>query len=283
MSDKEQHVRYETPRDEVARIVLCRPESKNMQNNTMLYELNAAFDRAAQDNNVKVIILAADGKDFSFGHDLNLDQSLSGKTPVSTWGNFEAPGVEGYMAFEEEAFFGLCWRWRNIPKPTIAAVQGRAIAAGMMLAWVCDLIVASEDALFSDPVVAFGANGVEYFAHPYELGARKAKELLFTGRQISAAAAERAGMVNQVVSLDSLESTTINLAEEIAAKPAMGLRLAKLSVNQSQDQQGFYNALRSAMSIQQLAHAHNLGQYDFVGHPDGPDLVRRSLKLPPLE
>lgn len=282
MSEAETYIRYEQPAAAVARIVMCRPDRKNTQNNAMLYALNAAFDKACQDDDIKVIILAADGSDFSFGHDLALDTSLSGNEPISTWGHFSAPGIEGYMAYEEEAFFGLCWRWRNIPKPTIAAVQGRAIAAGMVLAWVCDLIIAAEDAMFSDPVVAFGANGVEYFAHPYELGARKSKELLFTGRQLTAAAAERAGMVNRVVANQALADDVLELAQDIALRPAMGLRLAKMSVNQTQDQQGFYNALRSAMSLQQLAHAHNLEQHDGVGHPDGAALVKQSLKSEPI-
>ena len=90
------------------------------------------------------------------------------------------------MAWEEEVYFQMCWRWRNIPKPVIAAAQGKTIAGGLMLLWVADVIIAADDAQFSDPVVGMGVNGVEYFAHPWELGARKAKELLFTGDFVSA-------------------------------------------------------------------------------------------------
>jgi len=275
-------VRYEQPTPRVARIVLARPEKKNAQNNKLLYELNDAFDRAARDNEVRVIILAADGTDFSAGHDLPVDISLQDVKPISTWGSGQ-PGIEGHWAYEEEAYFGLCWRWRNIPKPTICAVQGRAIAAGLMLVWVCDLIVASEDALFSDPVVAFGANGVEYFAHPFELGVRKAKELLFTGRQFTARSLEKLGMINRVVPRASLEAETLALAEEIAQRPPMGLKLAKLAINQSQDAQGFYTALRGAMSIQQLSHSHAMNMYGEITHPDAGPLIRKAMKeLPPL-
>src|SRR5699024_696000 len=110
-------------------------------------------------------------------------------------GAFDAPGIEGHFAFECEAFLGLCRRWRELPKPTIAQVQGRVIAGGLMLVWPMDLVVAAEDASFSDPVTAFGANGVEYFAHAFEIGARRAKELLFTGEAMTASEARAIGMV----------------------------------------------------------------------------------------
>ena len=100
----------------------------------MLYELNDSLDKAAQDNNCKVIVLAAEGPDFSSGHDMKDREPMTHK-PVGTWGGFNQPGIEGHWAFEEELYLGFCWRWRNIPKPTIVEVQGRVIAAGLMLVW----------------------------------------------------------------------------------------------------------------------------------------------------
>ncbi len=277
------HIKTEEPSPGVVRIVLNRPDVANAQNNELLYELNAALDRAARDNHVKVIILAGQGKHFSSGHDLSsMDQSLDGIDPVHPTAGIGMPGAEGQMAFEEEAYFGLCWRWRNIQKPTIAEVQGKVIAGGLMLMWVCDLIVASEDATFQDPVVAFGANGVEYFAHPWELGVRKAKEFLFTGRALTAESAMALGMVNRVVPRKNLSEATLELASEIARQPAMGLRLAKLSVNDAQDAQGFLSGLRSAMAWQQLSHSHNMQLHDDIGHPDGYQTVRDIANLPPL-
>ncbi len=262
-------IRYETPADGVARIVLARADARNAQNKKMLYELNDAFDRACQDMQVKVIVLAADGPHFSSGHDLKDNSQMSEFRTVSTWGGFTAPGAEGYMAQEEEIYLGLCWRWRNVPKPTIAQVQGKVIAGGLMLVWVCDLIIASDDATFADPVVAFGVNGVEYFAHPWEVGVRKAKEMLFTGDPISAADAKSLGMVNQVVARDALESHTLELAKKIALRPGMGLRLAKQSVNQMQDAQGFWTALQAAMSLQQLGHSNNMQVHKMLIDPKG--------------
>lgn len=271
-------IRYETPSDGVARIVLAREDQRNAQNVAMTYELDAAFKRAAADTDIKVIILAGDGPHFSSGHDLRDRATPEDYDRVTNWGGFRAPGAEGRQAFEEELYLGMCWRWRNIPKPTIAQTQGKTIAGGLMLAWVCDLIIASEDATFSDPVVAFGVNGVEYFAHPWEVGVRKAKELLFTGGIIGAQEAKTLGMVNHVVAPEELASFTLEMANRIAQRPAMGLRLAKQSVNQAQDAQGFYSALNAAMSLQQLGHSHNAEVHGFMVDPAGVEVIRREAK-----
>ena len=172
----------------------------------------------------------------------------------------------------------MCWRWRNLPKPTIAQVHGKTIAGGLMLMWVCDLVIASEDATFSDPVVAFGVNGVEYFAHPWEVGVRKAKEMLFTGAAIPAGEAHTLGMVNHVVPRAELEKFTLELALRIASRPTMGLKLAKQSVNQAQDAQGFWTALQAAMSLQQLGHSNNAQVHGMLVDPSGAEVIRREAK-----
>ena len=144
-----QRVRYEQPAERVARIVLARSEAANAQDYLMLSELNRAFDRAAQDADIRVIILAADGKHFSAGHDLrDLNPEMCHFPTVGTWAHFDQPGAEGYMAREAEMYVGLCWRWRNIPKPTIAQVQGKVIAGGLMLVWPMDLIVCVPSGLW---------------------------------------------------------------------------------------------------------------------------------------
>lgn len=176
---------------------------------------------------------------------------------VSTSGGFDREGQEGHMAWEEEVYFEMCWRWRNIAKPVIAAAQGKTIAGGLMLLWVADVILAADDAQFADPVVAMGVNGVEYFGHPWELGARRAKEMLFTGEFVTAADALRLGMVNHVVPREELHDAALDLARRIAPRPSFALKLAKESVNQMLEAQGQWTALRSAFSLQHLAHAHN--------------------------
>ncbi len=270
-----ERVRLDKPADGVARITLARPERANAQDYLMLSELNEAFDVAAKDVESKVIILAADGKHFSSGHDLSGEKiDMDDYPTVGTQCHFDAPCAEGYMAREAEMYVGLCWRWRNIAKPTIAQVQGKVIAGGLMLVWPMDLIVCSQDATFSDPVVAFGVNGIEYFTHPFEVGARLAKDMLFTGRVITAQEALQAGMVSRVVERDELESETIALAEHIAKRPSFGLQLAKQSVNNTLDAMGMYTAIQSAFGLHHVAHNHNLNLYDQLVWPPGFEVIR---------
>ena len=265
-----QTIRYEVVNagDEgIARVTLDRPQSRNAQNKRMTYEMNEAFDTACRDGDVKVIVLDATGPHFCSGHDMRDTESFKEFTLVQPVAGFARPGQEGQMAFEEELYFGMCWRWRNLPKPLIAAAQGKTIAGGLMLLWVADLIIAADDALFSDPVVGMGVNGVEYFAHPWEWGARKAKELLFTGDWVTAADAKALGMVNHVVPPEELHDFTLSLASRIAKRPSFALKLAKESVNQTLEAQGQFTALRSAFTIQHLAHAHNRAKYGVPTEP----------------
>lgn len=253
----------------VAVISLDRDDKRNAQNNRMTYELNHCFDAAARDTEVKVIVLRAEGKHFSSGHDLR-DRSDHRDFPqVFPQSPFTGEGQEAMMAHEEEVYFNMCWRWRNIPKPVIAAAQGMTIAGGLMLLWVADIIIAADDATFSDPVVAFGVNGVEYFGHPWELGARKAKELLFTGDSITAHEAMEAGMINRVVPAAELDNATMEMASKIATKPGFALKLAKESVNQTLEAQGQYTAFKAAFSLQHLGHANNKLRFGMAIDPSG--------------
>lgn len=252
---------YENPATAVVRIVLNRVESRNAQDTHLLYELNDAFDRAAQDDGIKVIILAANGPHFSSGHDLretgHADNLMSHRR-VGTWCGFTCGGAEPIMAREKELYLGLCERWAAIAKPTIAQVQGRCISGGLMLVWPCDLIVAADDVQFQDNTLDMGIGGVEYFAHPWELGPRKAKELLFTAEWLTAAEAHRLGMVNHVVPRAELAAATLALAERIARKPMFALKLAKEAVNGAMAAQGRKTAMDHAFVLHQLAHSHNM-------------------------
>jgi enoyl-CoA hydratase len=269
------HVRYDVPAERVARITLARAEMANAQNYLMISEVNEAFDVAARDDDIRCIVLAADGKHFSSGHDLSdLDPDMDELHTIGTQCHFDADGAEGYMAREAEMYVGMCWRWRNIPKPTIASVQGKVIAGGLMLVWPMDLVICSEEATFSDPVVAFGVNGHEYFTHPYEAGARLAKEMLFTGRAITAQEALMHGMVNKVVPRDELESATLEMATHIARRPMFGLTLAKQSVNNALDAMGQYTALQSAFGLHHVGHSHNRLKFDSLVDPSGIATIR---------
>jgi enoyl-CoA hydratase len=263
---------YETPAQHVARIVLNRPETRNAQDTKLLYELNDAFNVAARDDNIKVIILAANGPHFSSGHDLREQdtyQKMLEYETVGTWCGFTCAGAEAQMAREKEIYIGFSERWRNVPKPTIAAVQGRCMAGGLMLIWPCDIIIASDDAQFSDPVVSFGVCGVEFFAHPWEFGPRKAKELLFTSDWLSAEEARQIGMVNQVVPREKLQEAALEMAQKITKKSLFALKLTKEAVNAAEDVQGRVNAMQTSFSLHQLAHTHNLKVYGMLIDPTG--------------
>lgn len=261
---------YETPAAHVARIVLNRPNSRNAQNTRLLYDLNSAFNFAAQDDDIKVVILAANGKDFSAGHDLHenpREVDISAYDIVGTWCGFGCAGAEAQMAREKEIYIGFSERWRNFAKPTIAAVQGRCIAGGLMLVWPCDIIIASEDAQFLDNTVNMGVCGAEFFNHPWELGVRKAKEILFTSGWWSAAEAYRLGMVNHMVPTDKLAEFALELATRIAQQPLFALKLVKEAVNAAQDSQGRVTAMQISFAMHQLSHAHNMNVYGLLIDP----------------
>src|SRR3954452_1676503 len=253
-------VRYER-RGPVAVVTMNRPDYRNAQNSAMTYALDDAFARAVNDAEVKVIVLAGEGKHFSAGHDIgspgrDADQSFD-RRAVLWWDHTDRVGGDQRFARESEVYLGMCRRWREIPKPMIASVQGACIAGGLMLAWVCDLIVAADDAFFADPVLRMGIPGVEYFAHPWVVGPRFAREMLFTGERFDARRAYEVGMVNRVVPRADLESATFALAEKIAAMPPFGLALAKRAVNQCEDQMGLRAGMESVFGLHHLAHAHN--------------------------
>lgn len=245
----------------VAVITMNRPRFRNAQNSAMTYALDAAFQRAVEDDAASVIVLAGAGEHFSAGHDIGTpgrDHHVSyDNRAVLWWDHVGKPGGDQRFAREMEVYLGMCRRWREIPKPTIAMVQGACIAGGLMLAWICDLIVAAEDAFFSDPVVRMGIPGVEYFAHPWVLGPRFAKEILFTGDRFDARRAYAVGMVNRVVPRLELERETLRLAAHIAKMPRFGLALTKRSINQCEDQMGLRNGINAVFGLHHLAHAHN--------------------------
>lgn len=249
----EDQILYEVD-DKVAIITLNRPHRANAQTMELLDDLNAAFEKAAADEAVRVIVLRANGKHFSAGHDL---RGSGGPAP-------ETITLQHVYETESRRYLGYSLSWRNIPKPTIASVQGKAIAGALLLIWPCDLIVAAENAEFSDPVVYMGIGGVEYHGHTWELGARKAKEILFTGRPVTAREAEQIGMVTKVVPLAELRAETLALARQIAENDPFALRQAKRAVNQTQDVQGFYAAIQSVFDIHQTGHGNALS---VTGYP----------------
>ncbi len=253
-------VLYETS-GAIALVTLNRPDVRNAQNAKMTFALDDAYQRAIDDDEVKVIVLRGAGKHFSAGHDIGTperDIHLPFERRATQWySHADRDGAEGMYVREAELYLGMCRRWRELPKPTIAQVHGACVAGALMLAWACDLVVASDDAFFADPVLRMGIPGVEYFAHPYVMPPRIAKEFLFTGDRMPAQRAYEIGMVNRVVPRDELESATMALAERIAAMPRFGTALAKKAINQAEDRMGLRDTMDATYALHHLAHAHN--------------------------
>lgn len=265
--------------DGIATVTMNRPQYHNAQNSKMTYALDDAFRRAVDDDTVRAIVLGGAGKNFSAGHDIGTpgrDVDVSYPRQSLWWDHVDKPGGEKMYAREQEVYLGMCRRWREMPKPTVAMVQGACIAGGLMLAWVCDLIIASDDAYFMDPVLKMGIPGVEYFAHAFELHPRIAKEFLLLGERMPAERAAFMGMVNRVVPRAQLEAETLAVARRLAGQPRMGMALAKQAINHVEDLRGKRTAMDAAFAWHHFAHVHNtltsghsLGGQDAKSMADG--------------
>jgi enoyl-CoA hydratase len=241
--------------------MLNRPEARNAQNRGMLVELHEAFLRAEADDQVRVVILGGVGPMFSSGHDMGSKVAMEEMQthPSHTVNGGTRQGAEKLMLQEWHHYFADTCRWRNLRKITIAQVHGDVYAAGLMLMWACDLIIiiAADDVTFADVVgTRLGMCGVEYFAHPWELGPRKTKELMLTGDSLSVDEAHALGMVSKVFPLADLPDRTLEFARRIAQLPTMTALLIKEAVNQTVDNMGFHNALNACFTLHELNHSH---------------------------
>jgi len=230
----------------IATITLARPGSANALNAALIDELDAALDLAEADDSVAVVVIDADGKHFCAGHDLK--ELFEGTEP---WAAMRAT-PEGKWHHEQVMYFDRCVRLRDLPKITIASVQGVCSAAGLMLAAMCDLIVAADDARFSNPVLRMSGVGVELLVEPWELGPRKAKEFLLLAQTLSATEAERHGLVNRVVPAAELSAETTAMARQVALVPAVTSRAIKASINNMVDGQGQRESWRYHFMIHQF-------------------------------
>jgi len=258
------YVTYETlDEGTIARIMLNRPDARNAQNRGLLVDLNDAFLEAEADDRVRVVILGGMGPMFSSGHDMGSKDAVAERPggpnqhPSTVTNGGTRQGAEGRMLQEWHYYFENTRRWRNLRKITLAQVHGTVYAAGLMLMWACDLIVAADNVRFADVVgTRLGMCGVEYFAHPWEFGPRKTKELMLTGDSIDVDEAYQLGMVSKVFPEAELTERTLEFARRIAKTPTMAALLIKESVNQTVDNMGFYNALNACFTIHELNHSH---------------------------
>jgi enoyl-CoA hydratase len=220
--------------DGVAQITLNRPKYRNAQGYRMLDEIDQAFDLARADEAVKVVVVRGSGGVFSTGHDLGTPEGMAYRNALGA-----KPGIQTYDQFKKYNL-DLLVKWRNFPKPTVAMVEGYCIYAGWMLAAAMDVIFAAQDAEFL-------GGFVEYNSIPWDIGVRRAKELVFESRFISAAEAAGFGLVNRVYSNADLERETLAWARRVAENSAETLRMAKVQMNKAQDAQGFTNAVEDSL------------------------------------
>jgi enoyl-CoA hydratase len=248
-------VRYEVD-GAVALITLDRPRYRNAQSWRLLDELDAALDRAVGDKSVKVAIVRGAGEHFSAGHDLGTPEQVEER---------QRRGIPdtGLLDYETFRKYNLDYtlKWRNLPKPTVAMVRGYCIYGGWMIAAAMDVVFAAPDARFL-------AGQVEYFSIPWDVGARKAKELLFESRFITAVEAQTLGFVNRVIDAADLERETLAWAKRVSDSPHGVLRMAKLAINKIQDVQGFSASMEGAF-------ADFLVLAQMGGHPRKPAKERR--------
>ena len=218
----------------VARITTNRPRYRNAQSRLLLEELDDAFRIASKDVDVHVIALFGAGEHFSGGHDLGTPEERADqeRRPYQS-------GMRGRFDRSRELFVEMTMRWRNVPKPTIAGVQGYCIFGGWIVASAMDIIYAADSAMF------LGAN-FQYLSVPWDIHPRKAKELLFESRFVDAAEALELGLVNRVTSAADLQSEVLGYAERIARNDPFQMRMIKLAINQMQDAQGFHGHITAA-------------------------------------
>ena len=242
MTDEYTQITYERV-DHVARISLNRPQARNAQSRRLLRELDAAFTEATEDVEVRVIVLRGEGEAFSAGYDLG-----SAEQKADLEADPYEEGLRGRYKRSWDNNIDFTLRWRNVPKPTIAAVHGFCIFGGWMIAAAMDVVIAAEDAQFLP-------TNFQYFSVPWDIGARKTKEILYESRFLSGVEAHELGFVNRVVPADELDAEVMAYANRVAENDPFQLRMIKLAVNQAEDAKGFTTHIRSAHSLHMLSSA----------------------------
>lgn len=228
-------VLYETE-GPIAKVTLNRPKYRNAQSYELLDELDAALDRAVADDEIKVVILRGAGGNFSSGHDLGTPEQLALREDRG----IPADGIGFYENFRHYNL-DITVKWRNLPKPTIAMVEGFCIFGGWMIAASMDLVFASSEALFLPALL-------EYYSVPFDIGPKKAKELLFESRFLTAHEACDLGFVNRIYAPEDLERETMLYAQRVSEQSHSALRMAKLSTNKAQDLMGYSNSVEGAFA-----------------------------------
>ena len=217
----------------VARMILNGPQYRNAQSQQMIWEMDDAFRRAGSDRDVMVVVLSGAGETFSAGHDIGTPEDLEFRRKR----DLPPEKLAGYIE-QREIYIDCTLRWRNVPKPTIAMVHGYCIFGGWIFAAAMDLVFAAEDALFLP-------SNLQYFTAPWDIGPKKAKEILYEGRFITAHEAKELGFVNRLYPAADLERETLAYAGRVAERGPMGPRMTKFMVNNVLDTMGYTSTVEA--------------------------------------
>lgn len=245
-----QHIEVEKA-DRIATIWLNRPRYRNAQSRLMLDEMTKAFSELDVDNSIKVIILAGRGEHFSAGHDLGTPEELEDQA-----GKPFGEGTMGRLNRSWHLYIENSLRWRDVKKPTIAAVQGYCIFGGFMVASCMDVIIAADNARFLP-------THLQLFTAPWDLGVRKSKQILYENRFIHADEAQQLGLVSEVVPEAQLYEAALTQAKKFTGSNLMTLRMLKHSINAAQDAMGYRQAVEAAHSsymLMEMAEQAKLGE-----------------------
>ena len=220
----------------VATLTLDRPQRLNAINKQMLGELQDALDAVERDPQLRALVVTGAGGNFSSGFDLK-EQMEARPTGVEAWREIL------------DRDFGTIMRFWHFSKPTIAAVSGYCLAGGCELALCCDITIATEDAIFGEPELKFGA-GIVVMILPWLVGPKHAKEIILRGMdRIPAQQALRIGLINRVVTADALESSALAIARDIAVIDPQLVQQTKRAINRTFEIMGLVDALETALDI----------------------------------
>jgi enoyl-CoA hydratase len=227
----------------VAHLSLNRPARLNALHKAALLEINDALDQAESDPEVRVIVVSGTGRAFSSGFDLKAQMDQQ---------------PEGSKIWREilDLDFDTTMRFWNSPKPTIAAVHGACLAGAFEIAMACDITIASEDAMFGEPELKFGA-GIVTMLLPWMTSPKQAKRIILSADdRISAADALAMGLVSRVVALGQHLGEAMRTARGIALMDPDLVGQTKKAINRTYDLQGMQTALRMALDVDHSIESH---------------------------
>ena len=237
--------------DRVGVITLNRPEKLNALSQELLFEFNDALHDMEADDSIRVIIVKGAGRAFSAGYDLTPSQGSGADAVVRRFRGADSKGRRLLMGIRTgmQQITDIHMYFWNMAKVTIAQVHGYAIAGGCEMAMMADLVVAADDAQLGHPGLRGLGTSRTGVIWPLVIGMRKAKELYYTGENVTGDEAEKIGMINYSWPGDELEERTIAFADRLAVMSADHLAILKVNMNRFYENMGIYSSVRTSTDL----------------------------------